>query len=322
MSGNVAVRGEAIDMAGLAVAERHAKRLDDTSQSRRIRDEEPLVFGSLNLREAFNEHTQNCQMNKAAKKVVLHHVVQFPTQWEITPEREQQMLDDAVHFINETHGGNAVFAARLDRDEKGRHTVDVFSSPTFIKQNKKRKTTEMWVSATKHGKELCEKHRALIESRNSKGKFSTTPRSVGIAMQEELYQYLSNKYGNEIKKGTEKDVYCPDRLTPEQYKIEKQNITIRKLNKRDAAYGQGMKQLWGIVKEYFHTFEPKDQKRLMNGFKSFGVISKETRLDDLINPLTESPSGSLSEVDKSKHYTPDEETKTPPTPFKPVPTPF
>ena len=319
--GNVAVRGKAIDLAGLAAMEKHAKRLDTTSMMRKINDNDPLVFGSLNLREAFNEHTQNCKFNKAAKKVVLHHLVQFPTSWEITPEREQQMLDDAVNFINETHGGNAVFAARLDRDETGRHTVDVFSSPTFVKQTKQRKNAEMWVSATKHGKELCEAHRAAIERRN-KGKFTTSPKSVGIAMQEALYEYLHSKYGNEIKKGNEKDIAKTDRLSPEGYKLEMQDHTIRKLTKRDEAYGKGMKDLWGIVKEYFHLYERKDQIRLMKGFMSFGVIPKDTKMDDLINPLTQSPSGSVVKRDKSNDYTPQEEYTPPPEPFKPVPTPF
>ena len=39
------------------------------------------------------------------------------------------MLRHAVAFANGYHGGDAVFAARLDRDEEGRHTVDVFLMP-------------------------------------------------------------------------------------------------------------------------------------------------------------------------------------------------
>ena len=41
------------------------------------------------------------------------------------------MLREAVDFINGFYGGDAVFAVRLDRDEKGTHNVDVFFLPRW-----------------------------------------------------------------------------------------------------------------------------------------------------------------------------------------------
>ena len=61
-------------------------------------------------------------------------LVQFPTDIPLgpDPERTQKaMLDHAVRFANQYHGGDAVFAARLDRDEQGQHTVDVFAMPRY-----------------------------------------------------------------------------------------------------------------------------------------------------------------------------------------------
>lgn len=94
-------------------------------------------------------------MNAGLKRPAMHAIIQFPPQIRISEANERKMLQLAVQFINKTHGGDAVFAARLDRDEDGRHTVDVFYSPKYVKETKKalrcgsapRSTGKSYVSA-------------------------------------------------------------------------------------------------------------------------------------------------------------------------------
>ncbi|MEJ5143688.1 hypothetical protein, partial [Gluconobacter albidus] len=62
------------------------------------------------------------------------------------------MLNEAVAFINASHGGRAVFRARLDRDEVGRHGVDVFYAPKYEKVTRRGKVVEDWISLSKFGK--------------------------------------------------------------------------------------------------------------------------------------------------------------------------
>lgn len=173
------------------------------------------MYGSLDLRAAYDRHVAGVRMNRGLKRPVLHALVQFPRRIEVNANSEQAMLDAAVAFINSSHGGDAVFAARLDRDEAGRHAVDVFYSPRYEKVTKAR-GAEIWISTTKHGKELCLKHRAEIERRHG-GRFLTGPRQVGIAMQSEFRDFL-RRHGIELDPKKEKDYHRADRLEPEAYK--------------------------------------------------------------------------------------------------------
>jgi len=305
--GNISYRGQAIDLAALAAAEAHGKRMDHSGAVRRVRDAEPLVYGSMDLRAAFDAHTANVKKNKAAKKVVLHSIVQFPVEWKITPEIEKQMLADAVEFINETHGGNAVFAARLDRDEKGRHTVDVFATPLYVKQNAKRKTAEVWMSCTKHGKEICKKHEAEIKSRNSENKFSTTPRSVGIAMQSELFQFLRKKYGTDIKIKNKKKTWGKDWLSPEAYQLNKAQRQLEKLAKALKKSKANMKHFTQELLEEFHLISPEGQRRFFNGFRKIGTLPEDAKIEQLIDVQQQVEAQALPSEKTDDLYTPDDE---------------
>ena len=220
-----AVRVNALTLTGsgnktLATMQRHGNRDDATSQKRRVREVEPIVYGSLDLQSAFDAHVKDCKMNASLKKPVMHALIQFPVNMPITPEFERLMLRLSVQFINERFGGRAAFAGRLDRDEAGRHTVDVFYSPKYTKVTKNRQGESVstdWISTTKHGKEHCEKHRAEIMSRNDKGKFTTTPRSCGIALQTELHEFFAAN-GIELKPKVSKAGYGDDRAEVEAYK--------------------------------------------------------------------------------------------------------
>lgn len=225
---SVSVRVESLTLSGLAASEAHGKRLDGTSQSRRIRDVEPLVFGGLDLRKLYDAHVDGCRMNAGLKKPVLHAIVQFPMDMQLDEQHELAMLRAAVKFINKTHGGHAVFAARLDRDEAGTHKVDVFYSPKYEKTTKAGVTT--WISTSKHGKELCEKHREEIKRRHE-DKFNTRPRDVGIAINSEFREFLK-PYGFNIPPKVEKKSSVEDRLSPEEYKIRAENRKVREEAKR------------------------------------------------------------------------------------------
>ena len=218
-----AYRAKSLSLSQFAAAEKHGKRQDQTSQSRRVRDREPLVFGSLDLRAAYDAHVKDCRMNSALKKPVLHALIQFPIQLEITDENEEIMLEAAIAFVNLTHGGDAVFSARLDRDEAGRHTVDVFFSPKYEKITKS-KGAETWISTTRHGKELALKHQDEIKRRSEDAKKSpkaiTSPRAVGIAMQAELANFFEMAEVK-LEPRREKASSAPDRVDPETFKARK-----------------------------------------------------------------------------------------------------
>lgn len=204
----------------LSAMEAHGKRLDRSGQSRKVRDIDPLVYGSLDLRDAYDAHVSGAKTNAGLKRPILHALIQYPVQMALSPKTERAMLDHAVRFIEQTHGGQAVFSARLDRDERGQHTVDVFYAPKFLKITKS-KDPETWISTSKHGKELAEKHQDLILARHpeAKGKL-TGPRHVGIALQEELYLYLAGA-GLKLEPRKLKENSTPDRVDPETFQARK-----------------------------------------------------------------------------------------------------
>lgn len=228
-----AVRCDALDMAGLKRMEDHGKRLDGSSQRRRIREADPLVVGGLDLRDLYDAHMDGAKQNKGAKKPVLHFIVRYPPEvladdgpasFAILTraERESRMLAQAVAFINETHGGRAVFAARVDRDEAGESIVDVFAAPLYEKDNVKRRATETWASATKFGKEIAERHQVEIRRRlpeaKDNGKPITTPRAVGMALQSEFASFFLRENGAALHAKKEKERPTPDRLGVEEWK--------------------------------------------------------------------------------------------------------
>ncbi|WP_048874235.1 hypothetical protein, partial [Acetobacter aceti] len=153
------VRMKSLDASGLAAMGRHEKRLDYAGSKRAIRDVPPLVYSpygeGLDLEQSYAAHVEGTKRNKGGRALARHGFLQFPTDLPVTPENEQRMLDEAVAFINATHGGRAVFRARLDRDEAGRHGVDVFFAPKYEKTTRRGKVVEDWISLSKFGKELA-----------------------------------------------------------------------------------------------------------------------------------------------------------------------
>lgn len=199
----------------LAKAEAHGKREDFTSQARKVREADPLVYGGIDLMALYKQHVDGANFRKNTKKPVLHAICQWPTHIEINEETEAAMLQCSIEFMNSRLGGAAVFAARLDRDEGGRHTVDVFACPTYSKVTKKGATRT--VCPSKFLKELCVKHSAEIIERK-KGKFTDNLSAQGIALQSEWREYLA-ELGIELEPKRPKATSAPDRLEPEAYKL-------------------------------------------------------------------------------------------------------
>ena len=232
-AGKAAVRCQALtEIGGLAAAESHGHREDASSQMRKISDDPPLVFGSLDLRPAYEAHMAGVKQNAGAKKPILHFLIRFPPELldgegigkfvGTKLERQQEMLDQAVDFVNRSHGGDAVFAGRLDRDEAGQTIVDVFAAPKYEKRTKRTKADEpgvIWSSATKYGRELAQKHQTEIRHRHPKAEGDLTgPRMVGIALQTEFAEYFRATNGIPLTAKTQKKTTASDRLEIEAYK--------------------------------------------------------------------------------------------------------
>ena len=229
-----AVRCESLDMAGLARAEKHGRREDWIGQQRKIKDRKPLVAGGLNLVERYEKHTEGARQNKGAKKPVLHFIVRFPPEV-LTDEgpspfsvldregRERLMVKQAVKFIQDTHGGQAVFAARLDRDEAGETVVDVFACPKYLKESKSaRREPTLWTSATRFGEELARTHQDHIRARMKDAKTAkpiTSPRAVGIALQESFGQFFERENGVKLDPRKLKDSRAKDRIEVEEWRL-------------------------------------------------------------------------------------------------------
>ena len=227
-----AVRCKALTMEQLAAQEKHGKREDRLSQLRVVRDSDPLVYGSLDLRDAYDAHMDGVKQNSGAKRPVLHFIVRFPPELLSGPimgrfkgsqkERQQMMLDQAIRFVQDTHGGSAVFAGRLDTDETGETIADVFAVPRYEKRTKRIRPDQkgpIWASATKFGKELAEKHQSEIRRRHPDAKpgLLTSPRMVGIALQSEFADWFELINGFRLAPKAEKEGRAPDRLEKEAH---------------------------------------------------------------------------------------------------------
>jgi hypothetical protein len=227
--------------------ENHELRLDHSGHRRSVRKDAqgdpipPLIYNPLRmnrLTQAHAAHIDGARVNKGAGKISRHAFIQFPTYLSITPETEQIMLDQAVAFVNKTHGGNAVFWARLDRDEEGQHGVDVFFAPKYQKATKR--GTATWISLTKFGKERAIERfgQRQDERKNPKtDKFEKVfdengdPVMVdcdsqyyqGRAFQDLWFEHLRDEVGLKgIERGTPKIGRDPDRVEVEEYKLEQE----------------------------------------------------------------------------------------------------
>lgn len=228
----VSVRCNALTLDKLRAQENHGKRLDRSSQRRRIRESAPVVGGGLDLEDRLAAHTDGTKQNKAARNVALHFIIKYPpevlgddapTPFQGLNKRQRQrvMASQAARFIQETHGGQAVFAVRVDTDEAGEWVVDVFACPKYEKATKK--GAAVWTSLTKFGKDLARKHQDEIRRRSPQHEGPeaiTSPRAIGMSLQSEFADYFERVNGVRPTAKVEKDRPAPDRLEVEVWRLQ------------------------------------------------------------------------------------------------------
>lgn len=276
-----AARVKSGDLAYATAMQGHEDRVDYVGARRRVRDVPPLVYSpyaaleapdpdaetrtrrarkdrimrlerfihtkpedsNFSIWDALQAHIAGARKSKAAKKDFLHAFLQYPTDLELDSDRERLMLRQAVEFINLTYGGNAVFHARLDRDEAGRHGVDVFFAPRYEK--KTQKGTTQWISLSKFSKENARRRYGQREKRkrdpktgemkpvlgkdgqpvmvwNDSGKFQ------GRALQDAWHEHLlESAHIKWAKRGKRKQSDDPDRLSPEAYAAHQEEMKLK-----------------------------------------------------------------------------------------------
>lgn len=220
---------------------------DKAARLKRIHDmiEEKPASRNFSIMDACAAHVAGANKSKAASKELLHAFMQFPTDIKVTEHNQHAMLAIAVDFINETYGGNAVFHARIDRDEAGQHGVDVLFAPRYEKHTKS-KGTEQWISLSKFSKENARTRygqRQKTVKNKKTGEFDPVfdkqgkPVLVwndadvfqGRALQDAWFEHLKANIGSkyEVERGKRKKGGDPDGLSPEDYALQQEQEKLR-----------------------------------------------------------------------------------------------
>ena len=233
-----AVRQVALRVSDLGAMEKHGKRLDATSQSRRVRDESPIVWNSLDLKEAREMHMQG--VKQSGQTACLHILCQFPTN--LMPddyEGQFKMLTHSVRFVQKFHGNNAVFAARIDRDESGQHTVDVFAMPKYDRTYKDGRTA--WrASVSKYTK---------AEAKRRYGR--DDQRAQGSALQDAWFEYLRDEVGLDAQLPERKKATARDRVEPEVYALKQEQARVSAMASQAQRLLRGIEKLAAKVGRFF-----------------------------------------------------------------------
>ena len=167
-------------------------------------------------------------VRQSGRSACLHALVQFPTGLldGANEDHQKAMLGHAVDFLNHYHGGDAVFAARLDRDEKGRHTVDAFLLPRYDFHYKDGRTVKK-ASVSKFSK---------AEAKRRFGRDDR--RSQGSALQDAFFEHLRDEMQLDgVLPPERKKTTAKDRVEPEVYGLRKDrqrlHETVRTLSQAD-----------------------------------------------------------------------------------------
>lgn len=217
------VRQQALTTADFNKAELHGKRLDKTGPARRVRDVPPLVHGSLDIVEAREKWMDGVSQQGQTKAI--HMLIQWPTDLPFNkddPEKtEKAMLAHSIRFANRYHGGDAVFAARMDRDEAGRHTVDVFLMPRYdfeYKDGRKQKRA----SVSKFSKENARSRFSELVEPGEDLKHPDSPIVQGRALQAAWFDYLREDCKLQwVEPPQRKKIRIKDRLEPEEIALQR-----------------------------------------------------------------------------------------------------
>jgi hypothetical protein len=316
------VRNAVLDRAALQSQHKHEQRQDFKGRLRTINDTPPLIYkagsSAPDMVSAYDEWSAGCRRNKAAAdNLALHAMVHFPSDLiplDGTPAEiaraEKFMLNHAVQFINERNGGDAVFWARLDRDEKGRHNVDVFYAPRYTKHTKS-KGEERWISLTKFDKEKALERYGQVPKldvrRTAGGKKVVLPsedKSVpgtslfwrGKALQTDFYEYLRDTARIAgVERGEEKHTHGKDWQSVEDYKAQKEASKVNELQRRGMRMQRQIKEQQRQIKEQKETIKKQDAiiKRTRTGPLSRFATAKKRDIDEKARAITQRFSESM-----------------------------
>ncbi len=211
-----AIRQKALKAVDLANMEAHGKREDESGKRRQVREAEPLVVGGLDLREQRTDWMTD--VKQQGNTAALHALVQYPTGLIDGTAKDQQerMLRHAVRFMNDFHGGDAVFAARLDRDEKGRHSVDVFMMPRHDFRYKDGRVAKR-AAVSKHTKAEAQRRYGRQDRR-----------AQGSALQDAWFEYMRDEMGLDVLPPQRKKATAKDRLEPEELALKRDRQRVQK----------------------------------------------------------------------------------------------
>lgn len=214
------VRLHQLTRAGITIAEKHGKRLDATGKARPINKDPALTRTGLDLNDLYDAHVKDAFI-PAAKTKAMHMILQFPKEL-VDPNDAAGMLDHARAYAERVFGPDAVFADRIDRDEKNKQVVDVFVAPKYEKRTKKDVKTA--VSMTRHLKLLAKKHGHVPH-----------PMGIGRAMQDELFEYFRDVMKLDgVERGAKKVFAGDDWKSAEQQRLEELEEKGRELDKKEA----------------------------------------------------------------------------------------
>jgi hypothetical protein len=211
-------------LAELDKQEKHGKRIDTTSQSRRINEIPPVHTMGLDLRALYARHIDGAFVPKAKTKV-LHVLIQFP--------KDLVDLDDAEGLLHHARalgeriwGYDAIFADRYDRDERSKGVVDLFVAPKYFKTTRTDPVGRLAVSMTRRNKALAKKY----------GRDPNKVWDVGKSLQDELYAYLRDAMGLEgVERGSPKVFAGDDWKSAEQLRVEELDAKEAQIESHAAA---------------------------------------------------------------------------------------
>lgn len=217
-----AARIKNVDRAGLARAEKHGKRLDQTGKSRAINDVPPVTTTGLDLQALYEKHVEGAFVPKA-KSSAMHLLIQFPTDL-VNGADAGYMLHHSRAFAEHIFGGEAIFADRVDRDERSQCVVDLFVAPRYLKITKRE--SKPAVSTTHHLKALAEAHGE-----------KPLPFGYGRALQTAFFEYMRDVMQLEgVERGKAKAVAGQDWKSAEQLRAEElEDLTAQAQADRSAA---------------------------------------------------------------------------------------
>lgn len=238
-----AVRVQRLTVKGLLGQEKHGKRLDESSQGRKISDEQPVTTTGLDLTELLAVHEAGAKRQGGAKYCAMHMLVQFPKEL-VDGDDAQLMLDHARAFAESVFGKEAVFADRVDRDEGSRHVVDLLIAPKYTKKTKAGETT--WISLSRDLKALAKERGELSKTGEP------NLRAQGRALQSEFHEYLVKRMGlEEAERGSAKLYTKADWKTPEEMKAA---ALAEQLGK------QAIQDIRAIIDEATNLFRPHPER--------------------------------------------------------------